>query len=171
MIRSLGRIHPTVSRTAFVHPSAEVIGAVRLGPGSSVWPGAVLRGDIEHIVVGANANIQDNAVVHTDHGVPAVVGRNVTVGHGAILHSCRVADGALIGMGSILLGGSVVGKGALIGAGSLVPPGARIPAGHLALGRPARTVRPLTGTEKSGLKKNARRYIRYARLHKQSLSV
>lgn len=171
MIRPLGRVRPVVASSAFVHPSAEVIGHVRLGDGSSVWPGAVLRGDIEKIRVGANANIQDNAVLHTDHGMPTVVGRNVTVGHGAILHSCRVGDGALIGMGSILLGGSVVGKGALIGAGSLVTPGARIPAGHLALGRPARAVRPLTAKEKAGLKKNARQYILYARRHKQSLSV
>ena len=171
MIRSLGRVRPEVASSAFVYPSAEVIGDVRLGPGSSIWPGAVLRGDIEQIVVGANSNIQDNSVLHTDHGIPTVVGRNVTVGHGAILHSCRVGDGALIGMGSILLGGSAVGKGALIGAGSLVPPGARIPAGHLALGRPARTVRPLTANEKSGLKKNARQYVLYARRHKQSLTV
>ena len=166
MIRSLGRVHPVVAKTAFVHPSAEVIGRVRVGDGASIWPGAVLRGDIERIVVGANSNIQDNAVLHTDRGVPTVVGRNVTVGHGAILHSCRVSDGALIGMGSILLGGSVVGKGALVGARSLVPPRARIPAGHLALGRPARTVRPLTLKEKKQLQKNAEQYLTYARRHR-----
>lgn len=171
MIRAFGRARPAVPASAFVHPSAEVIGHVRLGAGASVWPGAVLRGDIEAIVVGAGSNIQDNAVIHTDHGVPTVVGRNVTVGHGAILHSCRVGDGALIGMGAIVLGGSVVGKGALIGAGSLVPPGARIPAGHLALGRPARIVRPLTPNEKSNLKKNARQYMIYARRHKRSLEI
>jgi len=165
VIRSLGRVRPVVAKTAFVHPSAEVIGRVRLAGGASIWPGAVLRGDIERIVVGVNSNIQDNAVLHTDHGVPTVVGRNVTVGHGAILHSCRIGDGALIGMGSILLGGSVVGKGALIGAGSLVPPGARIPAGHLALGRPAKTVRPLTLKEKKHLQKNAKQYLTYARRH------
>jgi carbonic anhydrase/acetyltransferase-like protein (isoleucine patch superfamily) len=170
MIRPLGRAKPQVPATAFVHPSAELIGRVRLGRGVSIWPGAVLRGDIEPIAVGEGSNIQDNAVLHTDHGVPTVVGRYVTVGHGAILHSCRVGDGALIGLGAILLSGSVIGKGALVGAGSLVSPGTRIPAGHLALGRPARTVRPLSVKEKSGLKKNALRYIVYARRHKQSLS-
>ncbi|MBK8575525.1 MAG: gamma carbonic anhydrase family protein [Elusimicrobia bacterium] len=169
VIRALGRTAPHLSATAFVHPSAEVIGDVRLGGGTSVWPGAVLRGDIERIVVGDGSNIQDNVVVHTDHGVPTWVGRNVTVGHGAILHSCRVGDGALIGMGAILLGRSVVGKGALVGAKSLVSPGTRVPAGHLALGRPARTVRPLTAKEKSHLRKNARQYQVYARRHKQAL--
>lgn len=169
MIRALGRSRPRVPPTAFVYPSAEVIGKVRLGVGTSVWPGAVLRGDIESIVVGAGSNIQDNVVIHTDRGVPTVVGRRVTVGHGAILHSCRVGDGAMIGMGALLLSGSVVGKGALVGAGSLVPPGARIPSGHLALGRPARTIRPLRADEKSALQKNAQRYEVSARRYKNSL--
>ncbi len=169
MIRVFGREKPVVSRTAFVHPSAEVIGNVRLGAGVSVWPGAVLRGDIESIAVGAGSNIQDNAVLHTDHGVPMVVGKNVTVGHGTILHSCHVEDGALIGMGSIVLGGAVIGKGALIGAGTLVSPGTRVPAGHLSLGRPARTVRPLTAREQKGLRENARRYRGYAQRHRASL--
>lgn len=167
MIRPLGRIRPVVSPAAFVHPAAEVIGRVTLGAGVSVWPGAVLRGDIEKISIGAGSNIQDNAVVHTDRGVPAVVGRNVTVGHGAILHSCRIADGALIGMGAVVLGNAVVGRGALVGAGSVVPPGARIPPGHLALGTPARSVRPLRRREISDISKNARRYLGLAALHKE----
>lgn len=167
MIRPFGRIRPVVSPTAFVHPSAEVIGRVSLEDGASVWPGAVLRGDIEKISVGSESNIQDNAVVHTDHGVPTMVGRRVTVGHGAILHSCRVEDGALIGMGSVVLGKAVVGRGALVGAGSVVAPGARIPAGHLALGSPARVVRPLRRREISDITKNALRYIRLAALHKE----
>lgn len=167
MIRPFGRIRPVVSPTAFVHPSAEVIGRVSLEGGASVWPGAVLRGDIEKISVGSESNIQDNAVVHTDHGVPTMVGRRVTVGHGAILHSCRVEDGALIGMGSVVLGKAVVGRGALVGAGSVVAPGARIPAGHLALGSPARVVRPLRRREISDITKNALRYIRLAALHKE----
>ncbi len=167
MIRSLGRIRPAVSPTAFVHPSAEVIGRVSLGDGASVWPGAVLRGDIEKISVGAGSNIQDNAVVHTDRGVPAVVGRNVTVGHGAILHSCHIDDGALIGMGAVVLGKAVVGRGSLVGAGCVVPPGARIPPGHLALGIPARSVRPLRRREISDISKNALRYLRLATLHKE----
>ncbi len=167
MIRPFGRIRPVVSPTAFVHPSAEVIGRVSLEDGASVWPGAVLRGDIEKISVGSESNIQDNAVVHTDHGVPTMVGRRVTVGHGAILHSCCVEDGALIGMGSVVLGKAVVGRGALVGAGSVVAPGARIPAGHLALGSPARVVRPLRRREISDITKNALRYIRLAALHKE----
>jgi carbonic anhydrase/acetyltransferase-like protein (isoleucine patch superfamily) len=171
VIRPLGRIRPVVSPTAFVHPSAEVIGRVSLGDGASVWPGAVLRGDIEKISVGAESNIQDNAVVHTDHGVPTSVGRNVTVGHGAILHSCRVEDGALIGMGAVVLGNAVVGRGALVGAGSVVPPGARIPAGHLALGRPARIRCALSPRKKKPTsKKTPASTSIYARRHKRSLS-
>lgn len=167
MIRSLGRIRPAVSATAFVHPSAEVMGRVVLGPGASVWPGAVLRGDIEKISIGARSNIQDNAVLHTDRGVATVVGRNVTVGHGAILHSCQIGDGALIGMGAVVLGKAVVGPGSLVGAGSVVPPGARIPSGHLALGAPARVVRPLRRREIADISRNALRYLRLAALHRE----
>ncbi len=169
MIRSLGREKPRVPTSAFVHPSAEVIGKVHLGERVSLWPGVVLRGDIEAIVIGDGSNVQDNAVCHTDAGLPTVVGRNVTVGHGAILHSCRVEDGALIGMGAILLGGCVIGAGSLVGAGALVPPGARIPPGRLALGSPARSVRSLSKKEKADLLENARHYLALARRHRASL--
>jgi len=167
MIRALGRDRPNVHPTAYVDATAVVIGRVRIGPRASVWPGAVLRGDIEEIVVGESTNIQDNAVIHTDHGFPAVLGNGVTVGHSAILHSCRVEDDALIGMGSIVLGRAVVEAGAMVGAGALVPPGARVLAGRLALGTPARMVRALTEAEGREIVENARRYadlaVRYAR--------
>lgn len=166
MIRALGDDRPEVPSSAFVHPAAEVIGRVRLGENASVWPGAVLRGDIDPIVIGDNSNIQDNAVVHTDHGVPTVVGRGVTVGHAAVLHSCTVEDDALIGIGAIVLGRAVIRRGALVGAGALVPPGAEIPAGVLAVGSPARVVRPLTDAERAGLRENARNYLTYAARHR-----
>lgn len=166
MIRALGDDRPEVPPSAFVHPAAEVIGRVRLGENASVWPGAVLRGDIDPIVIGDNSNIQDNAVVHTDHGVPTVVGRGVTVGHAAVLHSCTVEDDALIGIGAIVLARAVVRRGALVGAGALVPPGAEIPAGALALGSPARVVRPLTDAERAGLRDNAENYLTYAARHR-----
>ena len=168
MIRSFDGYVPRVPLTAFVHERAEVIGRVRLGAGSSVWPGAVLRGDIEEIVVGEGSNVQDNAVIHTDFGVPAVVGSGVTVGHGAVLHACRVGDGTLIGMGAIVLGGAVVEEECLIGAGALVPPGARIPKGTLALGSPAKAVRPLTTDEISEIRKNGEHYLDYARRHRET---
>ena len=167
MIRALGRDTPVVHPTAYVDPSATVIGRVRIGPHASVWPGAVLRGDIEPIVLGEGTNVQDNAVIHTDHGVPTILGNGITVGHGAILHSCTVEDDALIGMGASVLGRAVVQKGALVGAGALVPPGGHVDAGRLALGSPARSVRKLTDGEAREIRENARRYValaeRYAR--------
>lgn len=169
MIRALGRDTPVIHPTAYVDPTAVVIGRVRLGPRASVWPGAVLRGDIEAIVLGEGTNVQDNAVLHTDHGVPTVLGRGVTVGHGAILHSCTVEDDALIGMGAVVLGGAVVGRGALVGAGALVPPGAHVDAGRLALGAPARSVRKLTDGESRDIRENARRYIALSERHVRAL--
>jgi carbonic anhydrase/acetyltransferase-like protein (isoleucine patch superfamily) len=166
MIRALGDRVPDVHPTAFVHERAEVIGRVRIGPRASVWPGAVLRGDIEEIVLGEAANVQDNAVIHTDHGVPTVVGDGVTVGHGAILHSCRVGKNALVGMGSILLNGAELGEESLLGAGALLAPGARVAPRHLALGSPAKAVRPLKPEEIDGIRKNGLNYVGYADLHR-----
>ena len=166
MIRPFeGRV-PDVHPTAFVHERAEVIGKVRLGPRASVWPGAVLRGDLEEIVVGEGSNVQDNAVLHTDAGIPLVVGDGVTVGHGAILHSCRVGHRALIGMGSILLSGAVVEDETVVGAGALLPPGGQVPKGYLALGSPAKAVRPLRPEEIDNIKRNGEVYQEYARRHR-----
>ncbi len=166
MIRPFEGHIPDVHPTAFVHERAEVIGKVRLGPGASVWPGAVLRGDLEEIIVGVGSNVQDNAVLHTDLGIPLVVGDGATVGHGAILHSCRVGRGALIGMGAILLSGAVVEDEGILGAGALLTSGARVPAGFLALGSPAKAVRPLRPEEKENVKKNGEVYLEYARRHR-----
>lgn len=162
---------PDVHPTAFVHETAVVIGRVRIGPRASVWPHAVLRGDIEEIVVGEGTNIQDNAVVHTDQGSPAVLGGGVTVGHSAVLHGCRVEDNCLIGMGSILLNNAVVEEGAMVGAGALVAPGARVPKGHLALGTPARTVRPLKPGEIEHIRKNAQNYLTYMEKARRAKTV
>jgi carbonic anhydrase/acetyltransferase-like protein (isoleucine patch superfamily) len=167
VIRSLGEHVPQVHPTAFVHERAEVIGKVRIGPKASIWPGAVLRGDIEEIVIGEGSNVQDNAVIHTDHGMPTVVGDGVTVGHAAILHGCRVGNGALVGMGSILLNGSVVEDECLVGAGALLAPGMRVPKGHLALGSPAKAVRPLKREEVDGIRKNGQNYLTYAESHRR----
>ncbi len=166
MIRSFEGRKPEVHPTAFVHERAEVIGKVRLGPRASIWPGAVLRGDIEEIVVGEGSNVQDNAVIHTDHGVPTVLGDGVTVGHGAILHSCRVGNNALVGMGSILLNGSELGEECLLGAGALLAPGVKVARGQLALGSPAKAVRPLKPEEIEGIRKNGQNYLRYAESHR-----
>ena len=166
MIRTFDGHAPEVHATAFVHDRAEVIGKVRLGPGASVWPGAVLRGDLEEIVIGEGSNVQDNAVLHTDPGLAVVVGAGVTVGHGAILHACRVEGPSLIGMGAVLLSGVVVEAGCLVGAGALVTPGTRIPKGHLAVGSPAKVVRPLTPEEIDGIRRNGEHYVGNAVKHR-----
>ena len=129
---------PTIHPSAFVADNTTVLGDVTLGPDSSVFFGAVLRGDRAPITIGAGSNIQDNCVVHVDYDYPVTVGDDVTVGHGAILHGCTVGDNTLIGMGAIVLNGARVGKNCLIGAGALVPQNAEIPDGSLAFGSPAR---------------------------------
>ena len=130
--------NPTISSSAFVADNATVRGDVTLGERSSVFFGAVLRGDRAPITIGSGTNIQDNCVVHVDYDYPVVVGQNVTVGHGAILHGCTVGDNTLIGMGAIVLNGAQVGSNCLIGAGALVPQHAVIPDGSLAFGSPAK---------------------------------
>lgn len=129
---------PRIDPTAWIAPNATLIGDVTIGPGASVWYGAVLRGDMDRIVLGAGSNLQDNVVVHTDWGVPSIVGENVGVGHAAIIHGTTIGDGCLIGMGAKLLNNSVVGAGAFIAAGALVLEGQEIPAGHVAMGVPAK---------------------------------
>lgn len=159
MIRDFEGTKPEIHPTAFVHEAAEVIGRVRLGRDASVWPGVVLRGDVEEITVGNGTNIQDNTVVHTDHGVPTVLGDGVSVGHAAVLHGCRIGNNCLIGMGAILLNNSVVEDEAMVGAGALVPPGMRVPKGHLAVGVPAKVVRPLRPEEIAHIRENAAHYL------------
>jgi len=135
---------------------------VTIGARSSVWYGAVLRGDINRIVVGHHSNIQDNAVLHLADDFPCLLGNWVTVGHGAIVHACQVGNEVLIGMGAVVLDGAVIGRQSLIGAKALVTQGARIPPGSLVLGAPARVVRKLTPAERAGLKWWAEKYVNNA---------
>lgn len=165
MIRELDGVKPDIHPTAYVHETAEIIGKVRIGPDASIWPYAVLRGDIEEIVIGEGTNIQDHVVIHTDHGAPTILGDWISVGHAAVLHSCRVESHSLVGMGSILLNGSVVESDCLVGAGAVLSPGARVPKGHLALGVPARAIRALKPEETEHIRRNAQNYIGYMKLH------
>jgi carbonic anhydrase/acetyltransferase-like protein (isoleucine patch superfamily) len=142
----------------WVAPGARLSGRVRLEAGASVWFNAVLRGDNEPIVVGRGSNVQDGCVCHTDIGLPLTVGADCTIGHMAILHSCSIGEGSLIGMGTTLLNGAVIGRAVLVGAGSLVTEGKSIPDGVLAVGRPARVVRDLTAAELDGLRRSAATY-------------
>ena len=146
------REEPTLGKKVFIANTATVIGDVTLGAHSSVWYGAVLRGDINRIVVGHHTNIQDNAVLHLADDFACVLGNWVTVGHGAIVHACTVGDQCLVGMGAVILDGAVIGKQSIVGAKALVTQGTKIPPGSLVLGAPAKVVRQLTKEERAGLK-------------------
>lgn len=143
----------------WIAPSAEVIGKVRLGPGVGVWFGAVLRGDNELIDIGAETNIQEHAVLHTDMGFPLDIGRGSTVGHRAILHGCTVGDNCLIGMGAVVLNGARIGENSLVGAGALVPEGREVPPGSLVIGMPGKVVRELTFDEIGRNRLSAAHYV------------
>lgn len=171
MIRSLDSFSPRIDPSAFVHETAEVTGRVTLGARVSVWPYVVLRGDIESIEVGEESNIQDGSIFHTSHGLPVLLERGVTVGHGAIMHGCRVGEWSLIGMGAILMDGCSVGSECLIGAGALLPEGFEVPRGHLALGIPAKVVRPLKPEEIRMIHQRAADYIQYAKRYKKAQRV
>lgn len=170
MIRSIRGIAPKLHPTAFVHDSAELIGKVSLGPGASVFPGCVLRGDIDRIVIGARTNVQDLTVIHTREGSPTIVGKGVTVGHRAILHGCRLGDRVLVGMGAIIME-ATVGKNTLVGAGALIQAGRKIPAGVLVLGSPAKVIRKLTSAELRMLAESERSYVALARTHRETSRV
>src|SRR5881392_307862 len=143
---------PKLGKGVFIARGAAVLGDVTLGDFSSVWYNAVLRGDINRIVVGHHTNIQDNSVLHLESDLPCLVGSYVTIGHAAIVHACTLGDETLIGMRSVILDGAVIGRQCLIGAGALVTPRTQIPDGSLVLGAPAKVVRPLRDEEKAGLK-------------------
>ncbi len=160
---------PSLGRDVFVHSAATVIGAVELGDGASVWPGAVIRGDVNFIRIGAGSNIQDCAVLHVSHksaadpaGAPLIVGRNVTVGHSVILHGCTIGNDCLIGMGAIVMDKAVLEDRVLLGAGSLVPEDKRLEGGWLYLGRPAKALRRLSDEELAYFEYSARHYMQLA---------
>ena len=157
---------PDVDPSAWVHPTASLCGTVTLGPLVSVWGGAVLRGDTDHISIGAGTNIQDLTVVHTDAGLPLQVGEGVTVGHRAILHGCQVDDGVLIGMGAILLNRCRIGSGSIVGAGALVSEGVVVPPNSLVLGVPGKVVRQTTEAERAKIAASAKHYQRQAGAHR-----
>ena len=143
----------------WIAPSASVIGKVKLEARASIWFGAVLRGDNELIHIGENSNIQDGCVLHTDPGYPLTVGRDVTVGHGAVLHGCRIEDRVLIGMKATVLNGAVIGAGSIVGANALVPEGKVIPANSLVLGTPGRVVKTLDDAQAAEMARPAQVYV------------
>ncbi|WP_456367900.1 gamma carbonic anhydrase family protein [Thermococcus sp.] len=158
---------PQIHETAFVDESASVIGDVVLEERTSVWPSAVLRGDIEQIHVGCCSNVQDNVSIHTSHGLPTKIGRYVTIGHNAVVHGAEISDYVIIGMGAVILDGAKIGKHVIIGAGALVPPNKEIPDYSLVIGVPGKVVRQLSEEEIEWTKKNAEIYMELAEKHRE----
>lgn len=164
-------ITPNVHSSAFVAPGAMIIGDVRIGEESSIWFNCVLRGDLEPIHIGCRTNIQDGTVIHMDKEIPCIIGDDVTVGHGAILHSCTIDNEALIGMGAILLTGCKIGKQAIVAAGTLVREGQEIPSGTIAMGVPAVVKREATEAEFERVRNGKDDYVYRGRIMHESLST
>jgi carbonic anhydrase/acetyltransferase-like protein (isoleucine patch superfamily) len=165
----LARLAPQLGRNVWIAPNASVIGDIRLADEASVWFNAVLRGDNEPIVVGTQSNIQDNAVLHTDAGVPLTIGARVTVGHLAMLHGCTIGDGSLIGMSAVLLNRCQIGRHSIVGAHALIPEGKIFPDRVLIVGSPARVVRELSDEEVARLEHSALHYVENARRFREDL--
>lgn len=163
MTRDYLGVTPKLDKTVFVAETAALIGDVEVGGDSSIWYGAVLRGDSAPIRVGRRSSIQDNAVVHCDAGIPALIGDGVTVGHGAIVHSASVGNNSLIGMGATVLTGAVIGENCIVGAGALVKENALVPDGSLVVGVPGKVVRRLGPEQIADIAASARHYVTFAK--------
>jgi carbonic anhydrase/acetyltransferase-like protein (isoleucine patch superfamily) len=168
LIISFGDATPTIDPTAWVAPTATLIGQVFLAENSSVFYGAVLRADVAAISLGAGSNLQDNVTVHCDTGIPTTVGSGVSVGHAAVLHGCTIEDDCLIGMSATVLNHAVIGAGSLVAAGAVVLEGTIVPPGSLVAGVPAKVRRELTAEEREGLTQNASHYLGYAAAHREA---
>ena len=167
MIAAYAGHSPRLDPSAFVVESATIIGDVVIGPESSIWFGAVVRGDIHPIRIGARSNVQDNATLHVVGGkFGTTLGDGVTVGHNAVVHGCTIEDGVLVGMGAIVLDDAVVGAESLIAAGALVPPGTRVPPRSLVLGSPGKVVRPVSDAELERIRSSASNYVGYAKRYR-----
>ena len=156
---------PQLSEAAFIATDARITGDVRLAKDSSVFYGSVLRGDIESIIIGEGSNVQDGSIIHLADDLPAIVGAYCTIGHGAIVHACRVGDECLVGMRAVVLDGAEIGDQCLIAAGTVVTPRTNIPAGSMVMGTPGKVVRQLSSDERAGLRAWAEKYIHVARAH------
>ena len=166
MIYDLEKNVPEISADSWVAPNAIIIGKVKLEKNSSIWFNAVLRGDIEKIVIGENSNIQDGSVLHTDPGYPLTVGKGVTVGHMVMLHGCEISDDTLIGIRSTILNKAKIGKNCIIGANTLVTENKVIPDNSLVLGSPGKVVRKVTDDEIKVIRENAKHYVKNSKRYK-----
>ena len=163
-IYALDDVSPRIDENVgWIAPTAILVGDILVGPEVGIWFGVVARGDIETIAIGARSNVQENCVLHTDKGFPLTIGRNVTIGHGAIVHGCTIGDNSLIGMGATVLNGAVIGRNCLIGANALVTEGKVIPDNSLVMGAPAKVVRQIDAEGEAALAASADRYVGNAR--------
>lgn len=163
MLRSFRGQPPAVAPSAYVDPSAQVIGNVRLGERTSIWPNVTLRGDINSITIGDDSNVQDNSCVHIDHDKPVAIGKRVVIGHSCTVHGCTIEDDCLIGMGSTILNGAKVGEGSIVAAGSLVLERQEIPPRSMVMGAPAKVRRQTTDEELERVRRNAQNYVDLSR--------
>ena len=168
-IYALADATPDLAPDSWVAPSADLIGAVRLGAGASVWFGAVVRADNGTIAIGARSNVQDGAVLHSDPGAPLTLGEDCTIGHRAVLHGCTIGDRVLIGMGATVLNHAVIAEDCVVGAGALVTEGKTFPPGSLIVGAPARAVKTLTDEQRAGLRMSAAVYVEKATRYREGL--
>lgn len=167
MLREFCGKRPVVHPDAYVDEAALVIGDVLVEEGANIWPGVVIRGDVEPIHVGRRVSVQDGTVVHTDPGYAVDVGDDTTIAHGCIIHGCKIGRGSLIAMGATILTGAVVGEGCIVGAGALIPEGKTLPPDSVALGVPARVVRTTSEEDKGRIRSTGEAYQRLMRLHRR----
>ena len=159
-------VAPSINENAYVSESVDIIGDVKVEENVSIWFGARLRADMNKIVIGANSNIQENAVVHVDIESPVIIGENVTIGHSAIIHGCNISNNVLVGMGSIILNNAKISKNSIVGAGALVTQGKKFEEGVLILGNPAKAVRKLSEEEIKSIKRSADNYVALSKKYK-----
>jgi carbonic anhydrase/acetyltransferase-like protein (isoleucine patch superfamily) len=158
---------PRIASSVFIARGVVISGDVEIGEETSIWYNTVLRGDVAPTIIGRRVNIQDNCTLHQSPGKPLIIEDEVSVGHNAVLHSCHVKKGALIGMGAIVLDGAVIGEGAMVAAGALVPPGQEVPPGTVVMGSPARVVRKVTSAEEANLERIRKTYVEKGQYYKQ----
>lgn len=170
-IYALGDTRPQLASDCWIAPNATLIGDIRVGHETSIWWNVVARGDRHPIVIGDRCNVQDGSVLHTDPGVPFVLGNDVTIGHMVMLHGCIVGDGSLIGIGSILLNRSQIGRNCIVGANTLIPEGKSFPDGVLIVGSPGKIVRELNSEEIARMRENAANYVENWKRYVRDLSV
>lgn len=168
-IYQLGEHAPNIDSSAYIADSANIIGKVRIEANASIWFGVTIRGDNELIVVGENSNVQEDCVLHTDPGCPLTIGKNVTVGHQAMLHGCSIGEGSLIGIQAIILNNAKIGKNCLVGAGALITEGKEFPDNSLIIGSPAKAVRTLSPDDIAGMRGNTGNYVERGQFFKANL--